>query len=52
VLFFGLGTCTAVDEITVRWPDAQSTTESFKHVGTSRMIELRQGDHVVHDVQL
>ncbi|MCH7813513.1 MAG: ASPIC/UnbV domain-containing protein [Planctomycetes bacterium] len=37
---FGLGESTAVDEVTVQWPDGQ--TESFGPLPGGRLHELRQ----------
>jgi hypothetical protein len=51
-LFFGLGSCDAVESVTVRWPDAAGTTEVWNRVDGRRFIELRQGDPMVHAVQL
>jgi len=52
VQFFGLGGCSAVDSISVRWPDAAGTTETWTGVAARRLIELRQGDPVAHEVKL
>jgi hypothetical protein len=49
-LFFGLGGCSAVRRIDVRWPDAAATRQTFENVASGRVIELRQGDPAVHDV--
>jgi hypothetical protein len=52
LLYFGLGACSSVDSITVRWPDQALTTQTFSSVGAKRFVELRQGDATVHDVVL
>ncbi|HEY3445571.1 MAG TPA: CRTAC1 family protein [Myxococcales bacterium] len=52
VLFFGVGGCGQVDSVSVRWPDGKKTTETWKWVRTKRLIELRQGDTLVHEVTL
>jgi hypothetical protein len=36
----------------VRWPDAAGTTETWTGVAARRLIELRQGDPVAHEVKL
>ena len=52
VLFYGLGACDAVDSISVRWPNQALTTDTFSAVDANRMVELRQGDPMVHAVTL
>jgi hypothetical protein len=52
VLLFGLGACAEIESITVRWPDAAGTTETWTAVNVGRFIELRRGDAAVHDVAL
>ena len=44
VLFFGLGGCDVVHEVTVRWPDGAATTQTWTNVEAGRLVELRQGD--------
>ncbi len=39
----GLGGCEGADEITVRWPDAAATTQSFTRVPGNQFIRLKQG---------
>lgn len=49
VLFFGIGGCTGVDSVEVRWPDQARTVERWEKVGAGRVIELVMGDPKVHD---
>lgn len=49
VLFFGLGSCTAVDSIEVRWPDQARSVERWEKVGAGRVVELVMGDPKVHE---
>jgi len=44
VLLFGVGDCARAEEITVRWPDAAGTTQTFRDVPTGAFVELRQGE--------
>ncbi len=50
VLFFGLGACTTVDAVTVRWPNQALTEETWTAVAARRFIELRQGDRGVKEL--
>jgi hypothetical protein len=50
VLFFGLGSCGAVDSIEVTWPDAAHTVQRWDDVEVNKVIELRQGDATPHDI--
>lgn len=43
VLHVGLGAQCAVDEVRVRWPDAQGTTEVWTHVRVNYLAQLTQG---------
>ena len=52
VLFFGLGACTSVDSIDVRWPDAQASVDTWTSVASGRFVELRRADPAVHDMTL
>ncbi len=52
VLLFGLGACAQIESVSVRWPDANGTTETWTAVNTGRFIELRRGDTAVHDFAL
>jgi hypothetical protein len=52
VLFFGLGACTAVDEIEVRWPNRALQIDDWKDVPANHLLELRQGDPNVYAVNL
>ncbi len=49
VLFFGLGGCTGVDSIEVRWPDQARSVERWEKVGAGRVVELVMGDPKVHE---
>jgi hypothetical protein len=40
----GLGGCTGADEVTVRWPDARGTTQTFARVPANRFVRLKQGE--------
>lgn len=48
VLHFGLDGCSGAEEVTVRWPDAAGTVQTFKNLPGNRFIELRQGDPVFY----
>jgi hypothetical protein len=48
VLHVGLDGCDGADEVTVRWPDAAGTTQTFRNVPGNRFIELRQGDAALY----
>ncbi|MBL9038353.1 MAG: CRTAC1 family protein [Archangium sp.] len=50
VLHVGLAGCTGADEVTVRWPDATGTTQTFRNVPANTLVELRQGDERVFKV--
>jgi hypothetical protein len=52
VLMFGVGDCARVEEITVRWPDAAGTTQTFRDVSTGAFIELRQGEKAARPLAL
>ena len=52
VLFFGLGACTAVDGIEVRWPNRALDVDTWKNVPANHLLELRQGDPNVYAVNL
>lgn len=43
-LLFGLGSYCEVDEIRIRWPDAQGSIEVFEHVRANYKIKIKQGD--------
>jgi hypothetical protein len=40
----GLGGCEGATRITVRWPDAQGTTQTFERVPANRRLVLKQGE--------
>jgi hypothetical protein len=48
VLHFGLDGCSGAEEVTVRWPDAAGTVQTFRNVPGNRFIELRQGDATLY----
>lgn len=52
VLFFGLGSCGAVDSIEVRWPNKSRSTDLFSDVPSNHLIELHEGDPNVYAVNL
>lgn len=39
----GLGGCAGADEVTVRWPDAQATTQRFTRLPANQFMRLKQG---------
>lgn len=39
----GLGGCEGADEVTVRWPDAQGTTQTFTRLPANQFMRLKQG---------
>jgi enediyne biosynthesis protein E4 len=45
VVHLGVGDCTGIDELTIRWPDAAGTTQTFRNVPVDdrRFLEVRQG---------
>jgi hypothetical protein len=43
-LHFGLGGCGGADEITVRWPDAAGTTQTFERVPGNDFLRIKQGE--------
>lgn len=43
-LVFGLGATCAIDSITVRWPDAADTVQTFTDVRANYPLEIEQGD--------
>jgi len=52
VLFFGMGACSSIDSIEVRWPNRALTTESWTNVPGDKLIELHQGDPNIYGVVL
>ncbi|MCA3011926.1 MAG: CRTAC1 family protein, partial [Myxococcaceae bacterium] len=46
VVHLGVGDCTGLESLTVRWPDAAGTTQMFRNVPVDDRVflELRQGD--------
>ena len=43
VLTFGLGASCAIDELSVRWPDAAATVQTWKDVRANYRLELTEG---------
>ena len=39
----GLGGCEGADEVTVRWPDAQGSTQTFTRLPGNQFMRLKQG---------
>ena len=54
VVHVGLGNCTGIEELTVRWPDAAGTVQRYERIPSEAgpLLELRQGDPVVYRVKL
>jgi hypothetical protein len=52
MLFWGLGDCGSVDSIQVRWPNAALSVDTYTKVPADHVIELRQGDPSVYQVNL
>lgn len=50
-IHFGLGGCAGADEVTVRWPDAQGTTQTFVRVPANAFLRLKQGEETPYVVQ-
>lgn len=48
-LLFGLGACEG-GTVTVQWPDAARTTESFPAVAGGRFVEIRQGEAAPREI--
>lgn len=48
----GLGGCDGADEITVRWPDARNTTQTFTRVPANQFVRLKQGEATPFKVRL
>jgi hypothetical protein len=40
----GLGGCEGASEVTVRWPDAAGTTQTFTRLPANREVKLKQGE--------
>lgn len=49
-LHIGLGGCDGADEVTVRWPDAQGTTQTFTRVPAGHFVVLKQGVATPFDI--
>ncbi len=52
VLFFGLGACTAVDQVEIRWPSRALDVDDWRNVPANHLLELREGDPNVYAVNL
>jgi hypothetical protein len=42
-IHIGLGDAATIDEVVVRWPDKEGSTQSFKSVEAGKRYRLRQG---------
>ena len=49
---FGLAGCDGVERITVRWPDAQNTTETWERLPANTFVKLEQGSPTPFVVRL
>ena len=52
VLFYGLGACSAVDKIQVRWPNKSLSVDTWQNVPANHLLELHEGDAKVYGVNL
>ncbi|MCU0696776.1 MAG: CRTAC1 family protein [Myxococcaceae bacterium] len=54
VVHLGLGDCTGIEELTIRWPDARGTTQTFRNVPVDDRVffEARQGEPTLKRVRL
>ena len=50
VVHVGIAGCPAVDEVTVRWPNAQLTTQTWRGLEGKKFYRLTQGDPVAAPV--
>ena len=48
----GLGACDRADEITVRWPNAQNSTQTFTGIEANQFVKLKQGDATPYKITL
>ncbi len=51
-LHVGLGGCDGADEVTVRWPNAQSSTQTFTRLQANQFVRLKQGEAEAFKVEL
>lgn len=51
-LHVGLGGCDGADEITVRWPNKSSATQTFTRVPSNQFVRLKQGEDAPFKVRL
>ena len=47
VSFFGVGACTVIDSVTVRWPNQQAEVEEWKNVEPGALVTLTQGSAAI-----
>ena len=50
VLSFGVGACTSVDSVTVRWPNQALSTDTYTSLAAGKMYDLHMGDPVAHPI--
>ena len=51
-LFYGLGSCPAVDQVSVTWPNRARTVDTWANVPADRYLELREDDPNVYAIDL
>jgi len=51
-LHVGLGGCDRADEVTVRWPNAQNSTQTFTGIEANQFVKLKQGDATPYKITL
>jgi enediyne biosynthesis protein E4 len=47
----GLGGCDGADEVTVRWPNAAGTTQTFTRLPANKFMRLKQGEAQAFEVR-
>ncbi|MBL8909767.1 MAG: CRTAC1 family protein [Archangium sp.] len=52
VLHFGLAGCDGVERVTVRWPDATGTTQTWERLPSNTFLKLKQGSEQPYVVRL
>jgi hypothetical protein len=50
VLSFGVGACTSVDSVTVRWPNQALSTDTYTSLAAGKMYDLHMGDPVARPI--
>jgi enediyne biosynthesis protein E4 len=50
-LHVGLGGCEGADEVTVRWPDAQNSTQTFTRLKGNQFVRLAQEHEAAYEVK-